>query len=330
MKKPLLNTAFKRTSKGFTLKASTLIFIFLCILFLIATKPSSLKKPENAVGKEFLTKKPGQDASKLESEAREIKNYHPTWEKNIKDPQELLRSKFFAKLVLEEVDKMDGKYDFNGALIFGLQEDQKGFFKFLGTADDRPLNSFIMTIRNLQTKLNIRDTIAKLEDQVLDKIGRPNAKLWWREGPSEMLYFLRCYNILNQYIQHIGTDLHMFFITPAPEIMSDANHGQESLLVKRTLQAAEALLGNRGALQASPKAQKELEKIKVPQDAIIWVISETASTEDEAYSMHRKQHLPDTDMIKPPDDLVDAIVAAMLEISITDLEPSPEQLQELT
>lgn len=330
MKKPLLNTSFKPTSKGFTPKAATFIFIFLCILFLIATKLSSLKKPENAVGKEFLTKKPGQDASKLNSEAREIKKYHPTWEKNIKDPKERLRSKFFAKLVVDEVTKMDGKYDFNGALIFGLQEDQKGFFKFLDCGDDHPLNSFIMTIRNLQAKLKIRDTIAKLEDQVLDKIGRSNAKLWWREGPSEMLYFLRCYNILNQYTQHIGTDLHMFFITPAPEILTDANHGQESLLVKRTLQAAEALLGNSGALQASPKAQKELEKIKVPRDAIIWVISETASTEDEAYSMHRKQHLPDTDMIKPPDDLVDAIVAAMLEISITDLEPSPEQLQELT
>ena len=56
---------------------------------------------------------------------------------------------------------MDGKYDFNGALIFGLQEDQKGFFKFLGVVDDRPLNSFIMTIRNLQTKLKIRVLILK-------------------------------------------------------------------------------------------------------------------------------------------------------------------------
>jgi len=329
MKKPLLSTSLKQTSKGFIQKAATLIFIFVCILFLKASKPQSLKTPEINLGKEFLSKKPGQDASNLASEARELKEYHPKWEKDIKDPKERLRSKFFAKLVVEEVSKMDGKYDFNGALIFGLEEDQTGFFKFLECGEEHPMNSFIMTIRNLQNKLKIRNTIVKLEEQVLDKIGRPNAKFWWREGPSEMLYFLRCYNILNQYIRHIGTDLHMFFITPAPEILSDANHGQESLLVKRTLQAAEAILGNSGALQTSTTAQQELEKIKVPRDAIIWVLSETASVEDEAYQIHRKQHLPDTSTIKPPDDLVDAIVAAMLEISITDLEPTPEQLQGL-
>ena len=61
---------------------------------------------------------------------------------------------------------MDGKYDFNGALIFGLQEDQKGFFKFLDCGDDHPLNSFIKTIRNLQAKLKIRVLILRKRFQI--------------------------------------------------------------------------------------------------------------------------------------------------------------------
>lgn len=124
-------------------------------------------------------------------------------------------------------------------------------------------------------------------------------------------------------------NLHMFFIAPAESILEDEKAGDESLMVKRTLQAAESILGNRADIMKNKLAVKELQKIKVPKDAIIWIISETASSEDNAYTMRRNQVMPDTEKIKPPDDVVDKIVSAMLEIPITELQPSPKQLQQL-
>lgn len=331
MKEPLLDASLQRSNYLRIVPTATFCLFVLLFSLFIASKMRVLNPTEEMVGKqpEFL-----KDHEAHSFAHDDHSDYKPKWAENIADPEERSSSKFFAKRVRDEVNQMDGKYDFNGALIYGLHEDQVGFFRFLEVGEDRPIDSFTESINNLQKKLKIYEKIKQIENDALDKVKHPDSKDWWHDGPSQILYFLRCYHILNQYVRHTGVELHLFFITPAASILKDPKSGEESLRVKRTLQAAEAILGapedaSKDPLQQSKLAMEALKKMNLPKDAVIWIISETADVGDEAYSMHRNQHLPDTDIIQPPDDIVDLIVAAMLEIPITHIEPSPKQLEQL-
>lgn len=324
MKHPLLNTSqnaplFSSTLP--TVASATLLFL-VCTLVFLSQKLHVSWSTESKVGK----------ANFLQGSHDNIKidNFEPDWAKDIKDPSEKRESLIFAKRIANEVEEMTPDYDFEGALILGLHEDQRGIFRYLQVEEDgRPLDSFVKTIDNLQRRLKIRQKIKQMEDEVLDRIKEKDAKSWWRNGPSQVVYYLRIYHILNEHVRNKDEDLHIFFIVPAVPILKDPNHGDESLMVKRTLQAAEAILGKAEEIKRSKAANKELKRIDVPFDSIVWITSDTASTDDEAYTMHRKQALPNLEVINPPDDRVDKIVAAMLEIKITEIEPTSEQLREL-